>query len=832
LLRQTKNIVLLLLLSSFLASAVQAAEARPVSITGRLSVIWRDPQPPAKTAPAPLYLLTGDDGQITRLELDEKSIRAAGGPSKLDRQLVTVSGARIREARGAAMRVQSLQFAAIPERLAVGTNTAVTGAQPWISVLCKFGDVFNEPQSLGYFQNMYASYFPGLDHYFRELSYNNITVSGSGAAGWFTLPYPRSYYVYDFNGDGQTDFDTTKAAQDCTAVADPWVNYSYYAGINLMFNETIGCCAYGTAAFPFVLDSVSRSWRLTWEPPWGYGNLGVMGHEMGHGFGLPHSAGQYGVTYDNQWDVMSDIWSNCERLNDPTYGCLGQHFNSSYKDDLGWIAPTEKYTLTGGQVTIALEQLALPQTSAYRMARIPIPGSGRSYTVEARRQVGYDYKLPGEGVIIHEIDPARPIPAQLIDIDYNGFTGDAGAIWTPGETFTDSYYQISVTVNYATATGYVVTLSVPHQTTTTITSSNNPSQVGEAVTFTATVTSGASGSVTFRDNGSVLATVPLSGNTASFTTSSLTAGVHGITAEYSGNGTYGASYSQTLTQNVQQATVTTLTTSQNPAPYGVAVYLTATVSGGATGLVTFFDGADAIASYYLVNGSVTFEIWWLYQGTHSIAAVYEGDQSHEPSRSGVLQQVIHPQPGAPTGLAATAISPTQVWLTWNAVSGASYYQIVYYSNGQFSWAASPVTNSYLHGGLAPDTTYYYQVVAVFSDNSSGPWSVIEPATTVLYANDPLSSGWMPISAGHLTQLRTAVNAMRSSAGLPAVSFTDPVITPGVTRVKEVHLRELRSALDAARAAKYLPPVWYSNAMVSAGESIRAADFQELREGTK
>src|SRR5207247_2518843 len=77
-------------------------------------------------------------------------------------------------------------------------------------------------------------------------------------------------------------------------------------------------------------------------------------------------------------------------------------------------------------------------------------------------------------------------------------------------------------------------------TTTALLSSVNPSNFGQSVTFTATVTSGAgtpSGTAQFKDNGANLgAPVALNaGGAATFTTSALNAGTHTITAEYSGD---------------------------------------------------------------------------------------------------------------------------------------------------------------------------------------------------------------------------------------------------------------------------------------------------------
>ncbi len=81
----------------------------------------------------------------------------------------------------------------------------------------------------------------------------------------------------------------------------------------------------------------------------------------------------------------------------------------------------------------------------------------------------------------------------------------------------------------------------------------NPSVAGQAVAFTATVTSGGgtpTGTVTFNDGGAAIGSATLAGGIATLTTSALTVGTHTITAVYAGNGNFTASTSAALLQAV------------------------------------------------------------------------------------------------------------------------------------------------------------------------------------------------------------------------------------------------------------------------------------------
>lgn len=98
-------------------------------------------------------------------------------------------------------------------------------------------------------------------------------------------------------------------------------------------------------------------------------------------------------------------------------------------------------------------------------------------------------------------------------------------------------------------------------TSTALVSSVNPSTVGQAVTFTATVTGNSpTGTVQFRDGAANLGSpVALSGGTAAFTTSALTVGTHAITAVYSGDAGNAGSTSPVLNQTVNGIVITPTT---------------------------------------------------------------------------------------------------------------------------------------------------------------------------------------------------------------------------------------------------------------------------------
>lgn len=326
--------------------------------------------------------------------------------------------------------------------------TGIGGGQHWAVLMCKFSDVAAEPQTGDFFEEMFSrDSGPSLEDYWREASYNNITNLSAEAFGWFELPHDRAYYDYSETEGG---FEINTLIQDCIFAADPSVDFSNFDAVSVMLNSP-SPLAGATLGFMIYPDGAMITLGALAIPSNKH-NLALMAHEMGHAYGLPHSSAN-GQEYANPWDLMGIASSyRCGVNEDPTYSCLGQHPISAFKAHLGWITGDQIFYAPQGTSQVTLERLAQPQTDNPLMARVD--AGGVFYTVEARKRVGYDAKLAGDAVIIHRNG------TDLVDADGAAPYDDDGAMWLPGETFSDEVNDVEITVESATATGFNLSITL------------------------------------------------------------------------------------------------------------------------------------------------------------------------------------------------------------------------------------------------------------------------------------------------------------------------------------------------------------------------------------
>lgn len=219
---------------------------------------------------------------------------------------------------------------------------------------------------------------------------------------------------------------------------------------------------------------------------------------------------------------------------------------------------------------------------------------------------------------------------------------------TNGMVLLDGSIPFSVTQS-ATA---VTLTALQSETTTQLSSSARTTNPGQAVTFTANVSTRTApvtgGTVSFEQNGNVLATEPVeSGGTATYTTTSLPLGSSTIAAVYSGVSNILGSTSPSVTQTVvPYTTVTTLTSSANPSRTGQPVTLTATVTADGApvtggGTITFTRGSQRLGTASLgSSGTASITVSNLPQGDVRIQAAFTGNPDDFGSVSGTFIQAV------------------------------------------------------------------------------------------------------------------------------------------------------------------------------------------------
>lgn len=477
-------------------------------VQGQLELRWGDPIPLQGKSQLPsrfIATLVGDDG--TRRVLDPtQARRAAGDLYALANRRVAVEFSEAK--RGGVATIEAI----VPTdrtQLPAGSKAliapkAVIGNTRWVTVACKFSDIVEEQKPITFFNGQYGANPGQLGHYWKEVSYNKINLTGSSAYGWFTLPQPRAFYFTTV--DGKEKANLNQLFDDCTAAADPTVNFNGAQGINMMFNGDLDGYAWGGGRSA-TLDGQNRGWSATWNPPWSFNNLAPLAHEMGHGYGLPHSNNSDGDDdpYDNPWDVMSDGWSNA--VSNATYGSLPKHINVRQRDRLGWIDALRKLTVpVGGSVReVVLDRASLLGSVNRQMIVLSLAAADTagnvSYTVEARTRprVGiddieckpncYEANLAGDAVIIHGVDAGGVAYSMDADIPPANRSNNEGSMFKVGETWISPDGSQKVQVLSATTNGFTVMIGNPRVTGGPLLPRGRPSAVMPAQSLPASTES-------------------------------------------------------------------------------------------------------------------------------------------------------------------------------------------------------------------------------------------------------------------------------------------------------------------------------------------------------
>lgn len=476
--------------------------------------------------------------------------------------------------------------------------------------------------------------------------------------------------------------------------------------------------------------------------------------------------------------------------------------------------PNSSLTIT------AVGQALAPTTPVVSVTSAPNPSNYNqnvTFTVTVAKSPTSTQGTPTGTVTLYDLFPAPATPPTVPNppsappgaVIGTGTLGANGTATVQSSTLAvgthDIYAAYSGDTYYVaanSATAYVQ--QVNEQITVTVTSNNNPSTYGTAVTFTANVsitgnvpTSGTS--VSFYDGGTFLGSAPLdSSNNATYTTSALTPGNHNITASYTDVNNVSGS-SAIYKQSVKQTTATVVTSDAvgNQSTYGSSVTFTATVTAtgtvAPTGTVTFFDGATQLGTpQNLTAGSgttatATYTSSTLAVGTHSITAVYNGDDDDFSSTSSPYTLTVTGTTTTTTLSASSnpAIAGTSVTFTAKVTSSGGNVPTgtVNFYNGTTLLGSGSLNGSgvatYATSGLAVGT---YSITASYQGD----------------ANDGMSTS--SILNFSIIQATTTVNLTASATAIPVttqVTFTATVTGNGVTPTGTVTFMDGTTSLGTA-----------------------------------
>jgi hypothetical protein len=350
-----------------------------------------------------------------------------------------------------------------------------------------------------------------------------------------------------------------------------------------------------------------------------------------------------------------------------------------------------------------------------------------------------------------------------------------------------------------------------------------------AFTVGATASSGLP--VTFT---SISPAVCTTGGTNGATVTLVQAGTCTIAANQAGNATYGPAPQVTqgfsVTGLVPGAPVIGVAAAGN----GQATVSFAAPSSNGGSPITSYTATSSPGSLMATGASSPLTVSGLINGTAYTFTVTATNATGTGAASAASNSVTPTSVlGIPSGVIATTSSSTAVGVAWTGSMNAVSYEIGRSSNGStFVVVGSSAGSAFTDTTAAANTAYLFAVRAVGAMADRSPYSTADLATTVIFADDPLVVGMTGVKSVHVTQLRTAVNAVRILAGAGAASFTDPDLGTSIF-VRKIHMDELRTALNGGRTALLLPAISFTEPTLTAlATTIKAIHFAELRAGVK
>jgi hypothetical protein len=340
--------------------------------------------------------------------------------------------------------------------------TGTTGARSTIVILVNFQDrPSHQPWSTDSVRN---TVFTNLNQFDYENSYHRTSLFGD-VVGWNTIGV-KSTAACD---DATLDQIATEAQNAATQAGYDLSRYSHQIYIFPQLN-TCGWLGLGTIGKSYY--GYSQSWVN------GSADMGVIGHEMGHNFGLYH-ANAYSCG-------TSPIGANCTNMEyaDPSDIMGNQssgHFNAYLKEQLAWLnavgAPPITTVQTSGTYLLEPYETYTLNPKALKIQKSTLSnGSKDFYYLEFRQPIGADQDLSYlnyyggnllNGILIHQANSSNPNSSRILDMTpksntyYSSASDFFDSALVAGKTFQDAAAPnggVRVSVNSVSSAGASVSV--------------------------------------------------------------------------------------------------------------------------------------------------------------------------------------------------------------------------------------------------------------------------------------------------------------------------------------------------------------------------------------
>jgi M6 family metalloprotease-like protein len=307
-------------------------------------------------------------------------------------------------------------------------------------------------------QSVYDMFFgttgPSLDGYWREASYGQTSAKGN-VFGWYTL---------DATYADCTRLDLVRDAA-ITAAANSGVAIQSYNRIFIVTAD-FGCGWTGLAINSCTsLNSPSGSFvasasflNASWQRSQIEGAENAA-HEGGHNMGLAHAQSRtFGTEPLGPPGTAGTITEYGDPFSDMASSNSGHYAVPHKAEILNWITSGINYQVVQSSGTWTLQPLELNPAGLVALKVQRGTGNNSWIWVEYRQPIGlYESIWAPSGALIHFEDSTSGTHTQLLD-----FTPTTSGLYDsalmPGKTWSDSYTNVSITVQSAAVNALTVTV--------------------------------------------------------------------------------------------------------------------------------------------------------------------------------------------------------------------------------------------------------------------------------------------------------------------------------------------------------------------------------------